>query len=357
MSVINFGNTLSLKQAANLIIQVPENRFCLRGPPGMGKSSILEALREQLPNHAIGYIDCGNLFDGDVGMPVVDPVKLVTNYALNSAFNLAKDSTQPVVLMYDEFFKAPQSVQNMLHPSLERVNPRLGSISLPPGSIVFITSNLSSDLVGDKGQAHTLNRLVQIEVRQPNAEEFMEFGVSSGRIHPVVIAFLKEFPQALDSYRNEGADLTFSYNPKVQQAAFVSGRSLEAITFVLNKKDNMDQESLICSLKGACGEPFARALEAYIAYQDQLPSWENITKNPKSAPIPESTGACAVMVYGAITKITKESMTPFMEYLSRMEMEWQATFVINVAKNPDKQQIAFSSSTFRDWLQNNQDLL
>ena len=50
-------------------------------------------------------------------------------------------------------------------------------------------------------------------------------------------------------------------------------------------------------------------------------------------------------------------MTPFMEYLSRMEMEWQATFVINVAKNPDKQQIAFSSSTFRDWLQNNQDLL
>jgi hypothetical protein len=46
-----------------------------------------------------------------------------------------------------------------------------------------------------------------------------------------------------------------------------------------------------------------------------------------------------------------------MEYLSRFDAEWQAVFAINIAKNPAKQSIAFSSSAFKDWVVKNQDLL
>jgi hypothetical protein len=62
-------------------------------------------------------------------------------------------------------------------------------------------------------------------------------------------------------------------------------------------------------------------------------------------------------VFGAIARITKDSITPFMEYLERFESEWQAVFAINIAKTPSKQAIAFSCKAFANWVAKNQDLL
>lgn len=64
-----------------------------------------------------------------------------------------------------------------------------------------------------------------------------------------------------------------------------------------------------------------------------------------------------MLVFGAISKIAKDTMTPFMQYLERFEPEWQACFAINVAKSPTKQAVAFSSSAFSDWVVKNEDLL
>jgi hypothetical protein len=98
-------------------------------------------------------------------------------------------------------------------------------------------------------------------------------------------------------------------------------------------------------------------MQAFIDYQDQLAPWADITTNPKSTPIPTSAGACSVLVFGAIEKITAETMTPFMTYLERLAPAWQAAFAINVAKNPAKQKIAFSSGAFASWLERTEDLL
>jgi hypothetical protein len=98
-------------------------------------------------------------------------------------------------------------------------------------------------------------------------------------------------------------------------------------------------------------------MQAYIEFSDQLPTWEATIAHPTSTPIPTSAGACAIVVFGAIARMTKETITPFMEYLSRFDAEWQAVFAINIAKTPSKQQIAFSCKAFSDWVAKNQDLL
>jgi hypothetical protein len=64
-----------------------------------------------------------------------------------------------------------------------------------------------------------------------------------------------------------------------------------------------------------------------------------------------------VLVFGAISKIDRQTITPFMDYMGRFESEWQACFAINVAKNPTKQGIAFSSQAFASWVERNEDLL
>jgi hypothetical protein len=141
------------------------------------------------------------------------------------------------------------------------------------------------------------------------------------------------------------------------QDAFVSPRSLERASNIIWKRDMLDTESLIAAMMGAVGEAAARDIQAFIDYQDQLPKWDDIMKSPTTAKIPDSAGACSVMVFAAITKVDKQNIATFMEYMSRFEPEWQAAFAINVARSPQKQGIAFSSKAFADWVQKNEDLL
>ena len=171
-------------------------------------------------------------------------------------------------------------------------------------------------------------------------------------------AWVKQFPHAMASYMDAASgDNPYIFNPKKVQQAYVSPRSLETASNIVKKRGKLDADTIINALSGAVGEAAARDMQAYIEYSDQLPTWESITSDPNNALIPTSAGACAIMVFGAIAKVTKESMDKFMQYLERFEPEWQACFAINIAKTSSKQQVAFSSKKFSDWVAKNQDLL
>jgi len=354
MTTINFGSTVSLAQAAQLIMSNPKVRFLVRGEPGIGKSTMLSMIAKALPNHNAAYMDVPNIDLGDIAMPVIDHDNKVTRYYPNARFRLHEG--KPVVVMLDEFTKGAEPIKNMLHPLLEVTNPRLGDVSIDDESIVFLTGNLLTDGVGDNLKAHTRNRIVEIVVKKPDSDQWLEWAVNNN-IDPSVMAWVQQFPQALASYTDGDSDNLYIYNPKKVQTAYVSPRSLAIASNIVSTRDANDSGAMISALKGAIGEAAARDMQAFVDYQDQLPAWDSIINNPTSAVIPTSAGACAVLVFGAIAKVDKACITPFMKYLERFEPEWQACFAINVAKNPTKQAIAFSSPAFAGWVQANEDLL
>ena len=354
MSEVSFGKFVSLDQAAQLIAANPDLRFMLEGEPGIGKSSLIGKL-EAITGMSAGYIDVGNLDLGDTAMPVINRDLRVTEYFPNSRFNL--HTGKPVIIMLDEFTKGADPVKNMLHPLFEKSNPRFGDIPLPKGSIVFLTGNLSTDGVGDTLKSHSINRLVRIKVRKPNAEEWVAWAIGAG-INPIVVAWVNRFPHVMCSYLEPGqGDNVYIFNPKRPQASFVSPRSLESASSLFNRADQYDGEALLAALIGTVGEAGARDLYSFKEVSDQLPVWEAVLKSPDTVDVPTSPGACAITVFGAIARVTKESINPFMEYLQRFPAEWQAVFAINIAKNPAKQAIAFASRSFAEWVAKNQDLL
>ena len=354
MSEINFGKKVTLKQAATLIRTNPETRFMLRGEPGIGKSSLLESIASGL-GYEHAYIDVPNMDLGDIAMPVIDHETRTTRYYPNARFKVHEG--KPTVIMLDEFTKGADPVKNMLHPMLEKANPRLGDIPLDKNTVVFLTGNLSTDGVGDALKSHSMNRLVSITVSKPTSDEWIEWAIGKG-IEPEVIAWVNRFPHALASYTDGGqGDNPYIFNPKKPMTAFVSPRSLETASNIVRTRKENDADSVIAALTGAIGESAARDMQAYIEFSDQLPTWEATINSPKTTAIPTSPGACAIVVFGAIARVTKETITPFMEYLDRFDAEWQAVFAINIAKTASKQSIAFSCKAFADWVAKNQDLL
>jgi hypothetical protein len=354
MAEIKFGKKVTLAQAAKLITSNPKLRFMLRGEPGIGKSSLLKAIGEQT-GYEVAYIDVPNMDLGDIAMPVIDHDTRTTKYYPNARFKMHEG--KPVVVMLDEFTKGADPVKNMLHPLLEKVNPRLGDVSPHENSIFFLTGNLGSDGVGDHLKAHSLNRLVTVEVAKPTADEWIEWGMNND-IAPEVLAFVKQYPHAMASYTDAGqADNPYIYNPKTPQVAFFSPRSAETASDIIKTRGVNDADAVIAALSGAIGEATARDLYAYVQYVDELPTRNEIIFNPQSARIPTSPGACAVIVFGSVMTVDKDSLAPVMTYIERLEPEWQAVFAINLAKNKSKQALAFGNKKFAEWLAANQDLL
>ena len=184
MADINFGKSITLKQASVLIRTNPETRFLLQGEPGIGKSSLLESIAESL-GYDYAYIDVPNMDLGDIAMPVIDHETRTTRYYPNARFKVHND--KPVVIMLDEFTKGADPVKNMLHPMLEKANPRLGDISLNRKNVVFLTGNLTTDGVGDNLKAHSRNRLVPVTIAKPDADQWVEWAMNKG-LEPEVIA-------------------------------------------------------------------------------------------------------------------------------------------------------------------------
>ena len=352
---IKFGKSVTLKQAAQIILASPKNRYLLRGEPGIGKSSLTAVLREALPKHHVAYMDVPNMDLGDIAMPVICKDTKTTRYYPNARFMF--HTNEPVIVNLDEYTKGADPIKNMLHPLLEAHNPRLGDIPAHSDSIIFLTGNLATDGVGDNLKAHSLNRIIPLTIQKPSFDEWAEWAMNNG-IAPEILAFGKQVPQIFASYTDEGQkENPYIYNPLKPAQAYVSPRSLERASNIIHVRHKLDADSVIAALSGAIGEAAARDMQAYIEYADQLPTWESTIKDPMGAKVPESAGAAAIVVFGAIQKVDKTTIEPFMQYLERFEPEWQAAFAINIARSKTKQVVAFGCKKFSDWCAKNEDLL
>jgi hypothetical protein len=367
MSVINFGHSVSLQEFAHGIGIVGGDVTIIgQGEPGIGKSSMLKKLAQTYPDYEIAYIDCTLLDLGDFALPYTETINMntvnvngrpelmggmkVTKFAPNARFKF--HSNKPVIIMLDEIGKAMKAVKNVLLTLM--LEHRIGDNYAPKGSIVFGTTNLLTDGVGDMLEAHARNRVALVTVRKPDADEWIEWALNND-IAPEVVAWVKQFPHALSSYTDGSQkDNPYIFNPtRAGMGAVVTPRSLEKASHIAKKRAELGDALTISLLTGTIGESASRDMQAFFTVVDKLPTWESVIANPTGAKLPDDTVAKCILVFSAIARVEKDTLSKWLTYSKRMDMEWQALFATSVMKS-NKQSFCVMNSDFKDWALKNQ---
>jgi hypothetical protein len=338
---------VNFNQAATLIRTCGNtNTFLLRGAPGVGKSSILASLAKEMPDYLPCYIDVANLDLGDLGMPVIDREAMTTSYAPNSRFGIGKGQTRPVLLMLDELGKASRPVLNMLLPVI--LEHRFGDTGLPTGSMVFGTTNLDTDGVGDNIPAHAFNRMTVLDMANPTADEWLGWAVNNS-IAPEVMAFARDYPQVFERYDLVDAKdkNPYIFNPLTGNTkAFCSPRSLAKASNLVAQRDVLG-DSLLAALCGTVGEAAARDLEANVMLADEMPRFPAIIADPTKCRLPGGVGAYFLMAFSLSARATAENLDAIMKYVSRFEsFEASTLFLTQLASNKAKVSMACKNAAF-----------
>lgn len=341
---------LSLDQIENTIMLGGKHRTMLvQGHMGTGKSSLLRSLAKKLPDHVACYFDCTTKDLGDITIPQLGTmddqgyVRYVTNEELG--MHLKK----PIILMVDEYGKANPAVKNaLLRTMLER---KMGSYELHPDSIVFATTNLGAEGVGDVLPPHARNRMTIITSRKPTNMEWIEWGINNGIDH-TLLGWCKDNPQLFHTFEDvkDPEQNPYIYHPKAARASFVTPRSLEAASDWLKVRDGMDDQSLTATLMGTIGERGAMDLMAFVKLSDQLPSLDSIKKDPMNAKVPTSDAAVCMVVYRTLATIDRDWMDAWMDYMNRLDKEAQGLFANGVrSPNYGKQAVVMTNKKFTQW--------
>jgi len=345
---------LSHNQVAALIAAVGDTRTVLvQGENGIGKTALRHTLMRMKKFKDFLFpkpVDCTQLDIGDHMLFVPDHELGVTRGMPNERYGVSmrnsgstKDA-QPVCILLDEYAKSQKHVKDSLSPLI--YDRRLGPHDLPARSIVACFSNLTDEGLGDFIEPHQRNRLMVVTMRKPTHEEWINDFAVHARLHPLVIAFVKQYPRVMESFveyysgMRPKADLKhnpYIFNPSAVQGAYASPRSLHAASdhlYGLECDGVYDIEVIEAGLVGVVGAAAAADILTLYRLDKKMPDFETILLDPLGAEVPDLPAAQALLVYKALVRAeTREQAEAVSVYIKRFPGEMQAIFVNQVAKS------------------------
>ena len=221
--------------------------------------------------------------------------------------------------------------------------------SLPKGSIVFATTNLASEGIGDMLPPHARNRISVVKVAKPSSDDWIEWALDNN-IAPEVLLTVKQFPQMLASFEDysDPKDNEYIYDPRSPRPAFCTPRSLNKASDIIKRTKPLGIDIMAHALKGTIGNRATYDMLSIIQLTDELPTWEAIIKEPTKTKVPDSASAVCMLVYSAIQQVEKDNINKWVEYMNRLSKEAQGLFATSVMRTKKASTVG-TSAEFIKW--------
>ena len=370
MSKINFIDALNADQLATIIPNLSATNEIddthitpvIMSEPGVGKTSLLKLIatnhgdkwRKAGDNYAADrfdyiYVDCPSKDFMDIAGTIPNHAEKALEQYIGSLFNM--NSSKPKIIMLDEVFKVPKLMGVLFtRLMLERT---VGDRPLPLGSIVFATSNNTSDGVGDTMQAHVGNRIAVIPMAKPDARRWNTWAGDNG-ISSTIRAFVAMNPRVMASYKDGGQENNeFIFNPSktTQSVSFISPRSLAKCDRIVRNRDVWGKASADVVLAGTIGLSGAKQLSVFMDMERQVLPISQIIADPDGVTMPEDVAALCMIMFNAVDEIaTQDDLSSFMRFIKRANhSELQSIFFTMLMGTKRTTKLAANNDTIKEW--------
>ena len=370
MAKIQFTDTVNIEQLAAMIPVMSATSAesddhvtpVIVSEPGVGKTSILKLIAEnngdkwrragdnyETDKYDYIYVDCPSKDFMDIAGTIPNHLEKSLEQYIGALFKL--NSAKPKVIMLDEVFKVPK-LMGVLFTRLQ-LERMVGDKPLPVGSVVFATSNNSSDGVGDAMQAHQGNRVCLMRMEKPDARRWNKWAGENG-ISSTIRAFVAMNPRVLNSYMDGGQENNeFIFNPTkpTQTVSFISPRSLAKCNRIVKNRNTWGKAAADVALAGTIGLSGAKLLSVFIDMESQIVAFKDIIANPMGVTVPEDVAALCMTLFNAVDDIqTQDDLSKFMQFVQRMKQdELQSVFFTMLLDNKRTTKLAAGNETVKQW--------
>jgi hypothetical protein len=356
MATINTVNNVTIDELRKLIPTIgKELTPVIQSEPGCGKTSILKMLEEDLGDaYDYIYVDCPVKDMSDIAMTIPNHETKTLDSYVGKLFKL--DSPKPKVILLDEFMKSPKLLQVIFtRLMLERT---VGDVSLPRESIIFATSNNASDGVGDSMLAHAGNRVCILKMQKPDVDTWLKWATDNA-INPLIRAWVYMFPRSLASYTDgDQQDNPYIFQPSKANLSFCSPRSLAKASVIVDNKEVLGDNAVMCALAGTIGASASADMSAFLSIEKSLPKFKDIIDKPTEIKMPTETSALLMLMFQATDNLsTQEDLSSFMKFVNRIESsEIQAVFFTMMVRSKNGVKLARNNIEISKWATANHEL-
>jgi hypothetical protein len=262
MSQVSDSHTITSTQARKAILTAfkAKRPVFLWGPPGIGKSEVVEEITDELGGQMID-LRMAQMEPTDIrGIPFYN--KDISKMDWAEPVDLPSEelaSQYPIIVLFlDEMNSAPPAVQAAGYQLI--LNRRIGKYRLPDNVVIVAAGNRDSD----KGVTYRMpmplaNRFVHLEMRY-DFNAWQTWAVNKG-IHKDVVGYLSFSKQ--DGY---------DFDAKSSSRAFATPRSWVFVSDLLSDEDNIDNDTLYNLVAGAVGDGLATKFMAHRKVASRMPS-------------------------------------------------------------------------------------
>ena len=322
-----------LKQTIQSLFPI-QRTLCIEGPPGGGKTTIVQEVAQSLD---VPYIErhMPTMLVEDFGVlfPQGDD-KL--HYKLPDWFPVKGKAPERGILCFDDRNQASADLQKVLANICQART--LHGTPLPPGWMVVSTGNRQSDRAGaNRVLSHLRNRETVVEL-ETHLDDWTSWAITHG-VKPEVVSFIRFRP-----------GLLHDFDPQRDQNA--TPRSwVEGVSDVLG---TVPPEAEFECFKGAVGEGAAAEFVGFLRIFRRLPNPDAILLNPDTSDVPSDPATLYALSGALAQRATTGNFERLCRYAERMPPEF-SVLTVSVAARRDPS--LATTQAFTQWSIKHQDVL
>lgn len=309
------------------------------GAPGVGKSEAWQQLAEE---KKIGFID--------LRLAQMDPVDLrglpsvlrdnknimMTTWARPDFWPVVERDGERGILLLDEIPDSGKAMQSAAYQVV--LNKRAGPHVIPKGWYIAAAGNDQKHRAGAQVMSTALaSRFAHIEI-EADVECFLKHGAKVG-FHHYVLGFIKWRPTLLHDMKSASGEKAF---PTPRTWSMVS------------KVCDAPREIVSKLVRGCVGSGAAGEFETFLRTID-LPTMEEICKNPDKCRIPNEPGHRYAICFMVAQYAERQNFDKVMRYIKRKEFgrDFEILSVLEASKRDSS---LTETKTFVEFANRNSDL-